>query len=431
MLKQIFYRKLLLTLLPIAGSLWPLSEAIAQKKLTLADCYALAREQYPLSKQKALLQRAEDFTLDNAFIARLPQVALNGQATYQSDVTQVPIKLPGISIESPPKDQYKIYAEVNENIYSGGALNIQEKMVSASTDVEEQKLEVELYKLQERINQLYFGILLIQEQIKQVELVKTDINAALKKMNAAVENGTALKSNVLALKAELLKNDQRITELKAAQLGYREMLGLLIGETIDEATVLDKPAPKSLSATIQRPELNLLDNQKKMVDLQERMVTAKNMPKLSLFGQAGYGRPALNMLENDFNSYFIGGLRFTWQLSGFLTANKEKELLQINRDQLDIQKENFIFNTNISLRQQSAEITKYQQLLSTDKEIVALRQDIRKVAATQLENGVITSSDYLRELDAEDSAKQNQLLHEIQLLLAQYTASATTGSTNQ
>jgi outer membrane protein TolC len=389
-------------MLLVAGSLWPFSRALAQKKLTLADCYALAKEQYPLSKQKALLQRAEDFTLDNAFIARLPQVTVNGQATYQSDVTQVPIKLPGISIESPPKDQYKIYAEVNENIYSGGALNIQEKMVSASTDVEEQKLEVELYKLQERINHLYFGILLIQEQVKQVDLMNADIDAALKKMNAALQNGTALKTNVYSLKAERLKNEQRITELKAAQQGYRDMLGLLIGETLDETTILEKPLPKNISTTVQRPELNLLENQKMMIDLQERMVTARNMPKLSLFGQAGYGRPALNMLESDFNSYFIGGLRFTWQLSGFLTSNKEKELLQINRDQLNIQKENFIFNTTISFRQQSAEISKYQQLLQSDKEIVALRQDIRKIAATQLENGIITSSDYLRELDAED-----------------------------
>jgi outer membrane protein TolC len=176
----------------VTGFLW-LPDAFGQKKLTIGECYTRAREQYPLSKQKALLERTEKYTLDNAFIARLPQVSVNGQATYQSDVTQVPIKLPGLSIETPPKDQYKIYAELNENIYSGGMTNIQEKMVSANTDAEEQKLEIELYKLQERINQLYFGILLIQEQVKQAELIKADITAALNKMNAAVANGTALK----------------------------------------------------------------------------------------------------------------------------------------------------------------------------------------------------------------------------------------------
>ncbi len=396
--------------------------------LRIEDCYTLAKQNYPQAKQRDLIQKSGAYSIDNIATGYLPQINIAGQASYQSAVTEVPIKVPGINIPSLSKDQYRLYGEVTQVVFDGGVIKQQKKMQEASTVVEAQTLEVELYKLNDRINQLFFGILLIDEQLKQTAITKSDVETVLKKTEASIANGAALKSSANVLKAEIIKTDQKATELKAMRRAYTDMLGLFINSNINENTVLVKPAPLITSIQIKRPELSLYDKQSTLFDVQQKMISAKNLPKFGLFVQGGVGKPALNMLSNKFEPYYLGGVRLNWSLSGWYTAKRERFLLTIRKQNTGIQKETFLYNTNMVLKQQQSEEDKWQTLLQTDDEMIALRTSVKNTSLAQLENGVITSSDYIRDVNAEDQAKQNKILHEIQLLQTQYNVKFTTSN---
>jgi outer membrane protein TolC len=395
------------------------------QSITLDSCYVLAKKNYPLIKQYELIAKSNEYTLENIAKGYLPQMNINGQATYQSDVTQLPKSIPGVKTLS--KDEYKIYAEANQVIYDGGVIKEQKKLQEANALVDLQQLEVELYKLKDRINQLYFGILLIDEQLKQNFLTKNDIQLGLNKIIAQIANGTALQSNADVLKAELLKADQQTIELNSNRKEFTDMLGLFINRHLNEKTIFIKPENIASSGEIKRPELLMYDEQNKIFDARNNLLTAKNNPKISFFVQGGYGRPAFNILSNNFDPFYIGGIRLTFPLSGFYTIRNERELINISRQKTDVQKNTFLFNTQLIMKQQSADITKFQAFLKTDDEIISLRTNVKKAALAQLENGVINSSDYLREVNAEDGARQNKILHEIQLLIAQYNERNTIG----
>lgn len=404
------------------------SKAFSQEKLTIDSCYIYARNNYPLIKQYQLIASTKEYSVSNASKSYLPQVNVNGQATYQSDVTKVPISLPNTTIPTLTKDQYKIYGEVIQPLTDMIIIHEQKELIKNNSIVEEEKLEVELYKLKERINQIYFGILLIDAQIKQTELLKKDIQSGIEKTSAAIANGTALKSNLNMLKAELLKAGQRTTELKSNRSGYVKMLSLLINKPIDERTNFETPAVRPVTLTINRPELKLFDAQKNIFSAQDKLINARNIPRLALFFQGGYGKPALNMLNPDFDFYYIGGLRLSWNISAFYTFKKDKGMLLLNRDMLELQRQTFLFNTQLSLTQQQSELKKLQELISSDDEIISLRSSIKKTANTQLENGTITVTDYVSYVNAEDLATQAKLFHQMQLLMTQYSAQNLSGN---
>ncbi|MGZ8557461.1 MAG: TolC family protein [Chitinophagaceae bacterium] len=390
-------------------------------KLTLEDAYSRAEKNYPAIKQKDLVRQTADLNSGNLSKNYFPQFSLNGQATYQSDVTKVDIPFPGINIPTPQKDQYKITADVSQSLYDGGATKQQKILVELNAGVEQQKVEVELYKLKERINQLYLGILYLDEQLKQVDLIKTDIQNGIKRVEAQVNNGVAFKSNLNVLKAELLKTDQRNIGLKASRKGYLETLGLFLNQTLTDDVELQQPAAPSsqaLTTAIQRPELRLYNEQVKLFGQQKNLIHSKNLPKANLFAQGGYGRPGLNVLDNQFDFFYIGGVKLNWSLSGLYTQKKEKQLVKINQQVVDIQKETFLLNTNTQLKQQQSDIEKLDKLIASDKEIIELRKMVKDAAKAQLENGVITANDYLREVNEEDQARQMLISHELQLLQA-------------
>ncbi|MEO8764317.1 MAG: TolC family protein [Ginsengibacter sp.] len=398
------------------------------KPLTIEDCYKLAQKNYPLVKQKELIAKTREYSLENASKDYLPQISFNGQATYQSDVTEIPIKIPNTTIPGISKDQYKIYTEIDQIISDGGVLKTQKQSIEVSATVEDQKLEVELYGLKERINQLFFGILLANEQDTLTEILKKDIQNGLAKIKAAIANGTALKTSADVLQAELLKVNQHTIELEATRNAFFKMLSQFIDQPVDENSVLEKPAQISVSPNITRPELSLFEKEQKMIDTQTKLLKAKIQPKIGLFLQAGYGRPALNMLKNDFTGYYIGGIRASWPLSNFYTNKKDKALLENNRKSIGIQKETFLFNVSNILQRQKEDVFKLRELVRSDDEIIVLRNRIKTTATAQLEFGVINSSDYLREVNAEAEAKQNQSMHRIQLLMAQYDQQTTSGN---
>jgi outer membrane protein TolC len=407
-----------------------LTVASYAQTLTLDECYALAEKNYPMVQQRELIARSAEYTIQNLSTGYLPQVSINGQATYQSDVTKVPVRIPGNSIPVLSKDQYKLYAEVNQTIYDGGVIRQQKESQEASAMIEQQKLEVELYKIRERINQLFFGVLLADEQLKQTQLLKNDIQLGIHKTEGALANGAAFKASLDMLKAELLKANQRSTELNALRSAYLDMLGLFLNQELTAQTTLTTPEAPGIPNEVKRPEMLMYDHQARSFEVQNKMIAARNRPRLGFFVQGGYGRPALNMLSNDFKSYYIGGLRLNWSLSGLYNLRRDHALIDVSRRNIDIQRETFVFNTNFTAKQQNAEVKKYSDLLASDDEIVALRNSVKKTASVQLENGVINSNDYLREVNAEDQARQNKIIHGIQWLMAQYALQTTMGNTN-
>lgn len=402
--------------------------------LSIDSCYAKARRNYPMVKQFGLIEKTKNYSLDNVSKGYLPQVNVGGQATYQSDVTQPTLNsdLPGGGtaplFETISKDQFKIYGEVVQPITDLFILSNQKDLIEKNAEVEAQKLEVELYKLHERIDQLFFGMLMIDQQIAQAEIMKKDIQIGIDKTNAAIANGAGLKNNLYVLQAEMLKADQQTTELSAARKSYADVLSLFIAEPVTEQSIIEKPEIPQFSAIITRPELEMYETQKQVFDISENIINTSNLPRFSFFVQSGLGRPALNMLSNDFNFYYLGGLRLYWSLSTFYTSRKEKEILGFNQNALDVQKETFLFNTGLVVKQQNNEVAKIESLLHTDSEIIALRENIKTTAQSQLSNGVISANDYVTYVNAEDKARQNLLLHQIQLLMVLYNNKTTTGN---
>ncbi|MGP8215877.1 MAG: TolC family protein [Bacteroidia bacterium] len=407
--------------------------ADGQTYLTIDTCYARARQNYPLIKQKGLVDKAKDFNISTAAKGYLPQLNFNGQATYQSAVTTVTISgLPpafrDISFPTPPKDQFNVHGEIDQNIYDGGVIKQQEQAQVANANTQEQNIEVQLYALKDRINQIFFGALLISEQLKQNHLTQRDIQSSIDKMQSSVANGTALKSNLDELQAELLQQQQNEVDLKASRKAYLDMLGIFISRSLDENTVLQTPREMIVSDSIHRPELSFYDLMKKSDDVQERMLDANNRPKFSYFFQGGYALPGLNGFDVNPALYYITGFRLTWSLGGFYTLKNQRQLLDIDRQTQDVQKDDFIFNTRITLKQQSADMIKLQEMISKDNEIIFKRTAVKDAAKAQVDNGVITVHEYINQLDAEDQAKQSLLLHKVQLLMDEYNYQNTSGN---
>ncbi|QHV97144.1 TolC family protein [Spirosoma endbachense] len=409
--------------------------AQAGQSLTIEDCYTLAKQNYPLIKQRALIQKTSAYSVENAAKGYLPQLTLSGQATYQNQTVDFSesalgaVIPPNVALPKISKDQYKVTGQVDQLIYDGGAIKYTQEARRTDAAIQEQNLEVSLYALRERVNQLFFGIALIDEQLKQTDLRKADIQSGVDKTQGALTNGTAFRSSLNELKAELIRADQATTELKASRRAYVTMLGALINQPLNDSTVFVRPQPITLSAQVNRPELTLYENQKRIYDVQEKQLQAAYRPKVSAFFQENYGRPTFNIINNTFDFFWIGGIRLNWALSSLYTTHRnDVQLLAINRQNVDIQRETFLFNTNLSLAQQSSDVQKYQDLIAQDNQIVDLRASVKNSANAQLQNGVITSHDYINQVNAENEARQNLILHQIQLLQAQYTHKNTSGN---
>jgi len=398
-------------------------------RLTLSQTYDLAQKNYPVIRQKELVKQTADITIENLQKAYLPQVTVNGQATYQSDVTGFNISFGGINIQAPDKDQYKVVADLNQLVYDGGVTRQQKVAAQLNADVQQQEVEVELYQLKDRINQVYLGILFLDEEMRQADLTKQDILNGLKRVEVQVKNGVALRSGLNELKARLLQNDQRIIELKESRKGLIRTLALFLNQPLNEETIVfERPDVNvTLDSSISRPELKLYNNQSSLVLHQNKLITSKNLPRVSLFAQGGYGKPGLDFLKNESVWFYTSGIRFTWPFGGLYTIKKEKEQTEINKEMVDVQKETFILNTNTTLKKQRSEIEKYIQIEGRDEEIIDLREQVKKASLAQLENGIITADDYLRVVNLEDLARQSLIIHQIQLLQAQINYQTTLG----
>lgn len=423
---NVFYKILLIGIL--LG--FKLSPGYGQqmKTLELEECYKLARLNYPMIKQHSLIEKTKDFSMDNMEKAILPQMNIAGQATHQSDVTSLPISLPNMDIPSISKNQYKVYAEISQSITGLLNLKVQKENLEASSAVETQKVEVEMYKLRERINNLFFSILMLDKQQEQIKISIVDLQSGIDKMETAVKNGVALRSSASNLQAERLKAEQRIVEVQYNKKSFLNVLSILIGQKLDDQVQLIVPKSATYSDQINRPEQALFSLQRKALDVQNKLIDDKSLPQFSMFVQGGVGQPALNMLSNKSQGFYIAGLRLAWNLNTFYTQRNEKSLVKTNQEMLDVQEETFVFNTKMNLSQQETEILKIQELLKTDQQIIELREQVKNSTLNQLNYGTATSNDYLIAVNVVEQAKQSLAIHEVQLLMAQYNLLTTSGT---
>jgi outer membrane protein TolC len=409
---------ILISLFIIAG-LYNLSA----NTLTLEICHENAKANYPLVKQYGLIEQTAEYNISNANKGYLPQLTLSARGTYQSQVTKLPITIPGVIIPELSKDQYQAVLEASQLIWDGGVISAQKKISNAGAEVEKKKLEVDLFSLYERINQLYFGILLLNEQLKQTEILQQELQINYDRIKTFKQNGVANQTDLDALKVEQLNANQRETELKSNRKSFLLVLSAMTGLAIDENTELSKPGIDLTvlnNTTNRRPELELFEAQNNMYESQKSLVNAGNLPKIGAFIQGGYGKPGLNMLTNEFSEFYIGGIRLSWNISGFYSQKNNLNKIETNKKSVDVQKETFLFNTELKTKQQQTEIQKLQQTLSNDDEIIRLRGNIKKTASVKVDNGTLTVTDLIREINAENLALQLKALHEIQLIMSVY-----------
>ena len=400
--------------------LWIVSSTISQAQtFTLQSIESLSIKNYPLIKQAAILNQTAQYSIDNIKKALYPQFSINGQATYQSDVTSISLPIAGFKANPLSKDQYKATAELQQTIYDGGINKKMQAVALASARVEILKNEVDLYKLKERVTQVYCAVLYTNEVIDQMNLLQKDLENALQKIEALYRNGMVFKNNVLQIKAQLLKNNQKLEEAIAAKRIVVDALELLANISIPNNAHFELPAEGTINTEdmeLTRPELFLFEAQKSSIEKQLGLVNAKTNPKLGAFVQTGYGKPGLNMLKNDFDWFSIGGVKLQWSLGGYYTAKKEKNILQNQAALVQNEKETYSLNNRVQLRQQVDEIAKLEKLIQSDKQIVELRDQIKNTSLVQLNNGVITANDYLKEINEYDLANQALVQHQTQLI---------------
>ncbi|MGE6218980.1 TolC family protein [Nubsella zeaxanthinifaciens] len=391
--------------------------------VSLEQCYVWARENYPDIAKLELMDRAEGYELSNLGKRFLPQLAISGQASYQSQTVDFQYavgRLPGISLPSVAKDQYRIQGEVSQLIYDGGDLGQQKALARANVALQKQRTEISLYAVRQRLNSIYFSILLMDEQAKRNVLHAENIKVQIRKMEASVKNGTALRSSLDELRAELLHIQQQDVEYQTSRQAYMHILSLFIGKQLSEGTKFSRPRTPADDRGIDRPELRAFELQRSVYKIQRRQLEVAYLPQISAFFQAAYGRPTLNIIENRFGPWYITGLRVSWSLGSLYLLSNKRKLFDLNEATVETDSRTFLLNTKLELAQQDAQVAKYVKLIAEDEKLIGLRTSIRTAAEAQLENGVITTSEYVQKVNAENLAWQSRIFHQLQLLQARY-----------
>ena len=406
---------------------------------TLDDCQQAAENNYPLIQQYGLIEKTTQLTMVNIQKGWLPKVSAQAQATYQSDVTAWPNEMKtmmsgmGIDMKGLTKDQYRVGIDVQQTIYDGGVIGSQKRIAREQGKVQAAQNEVNIYNVRKRVNEMYFGLLLIDEQIKLNSDLQTLLAGNERKLESMTKRGTAAESDLHNVKAERLNAVQKGIELASQKQMLQRMLSTFCGIEINN---IQKPQVKvdgrSLTAENQRPELKALDAQIGVLIAQEKALNAALMPKVGLFAQGFYGYPGLNMFEDMMRHKWswngIIGARITWNLDAIYTRKNDKTKLQLQRDMTENSREVFLFNNNLERIQQQENIVRYQKLMAQDGEIVLLRSAVRKAAESKLAHGIIDVNDLVREINQEHAACVQQSVHEIEMLKEIYDNKYTTNN---
>lgn len=416
-------RYLLLTILAIIG----VGVVSAQ---SLDECRRLAREHYPEIRQYDLISQTEQYNLSNAARAWIPQVALSGQATYQSATPTYPeafssiMQANGIEMTGIRKDQYKVALNVSQNIWDGGMSRANRAIAEAEAAEQRSRLEVSLYDLQSRIDNLYFGILLLDERMAQTEALVAVLESNLARMRTYYNNGVAIAADVDAVEAELLTARQTLGQVESSRASYRRMLEVFIGQELT-CENLERPAMCEVaSRTSARPELAMFEAEEGKLEAQRRAVNTSVMPRFTAFAEGYYGYPGMDMFKSMVSSEWslnaIVGVRMSWNIGAFYTKKNNLDKLNAAKQQIAVQRDVFLFNTEMQTTQQDGEIARLHKAIEDDDRIVELRRRVRMAAEAQLENGVIDATDLLRKITDETNAALARSTHEIELLQTIY-----------
>jgi outer membrane protein TolC len=397
--------------------------------VTLGHCLSRAQANHPLFGQYDLMASSSGLKIKNLNKNYLPEMNINGDAHYQSAVTEIPSVIPSFAPEPLDKDQYKISLDVTEVIFDGGITKRNKDVETIDNEINQQSVGVDLYRFKDKVIASYFNIIALQESKGLLEVTRENIESRLKEVESGVRNGVVLASNADILKAELLKLDQRDIEIEAGISSGYKVLSILTGDTILYGTHLnwDSPVISSYIAGQDRPEYALYRLQQQKAESLKKLASSKLMPKLLAYGQAGYGKPGFNMLLNQFDDYYVVGAKLSWNFYNWNKTRNEKSILDINKEIIESNKKTFDQNLATDLERRMAEITKIETLLPKDQEIVDLRAGIVKTYASQLQNGIITATEYITELHAETEARLNLRIHQVQLVRAKYEYLATAG----
>ena len=406
---------------------------------TLDECQQAAEKNYPLIQQYGLIEKTTRLTIVNIQKGWLPQVSAQAQATYQSDVTAWPNEMKtmmsgmGIDMQGLTKDQYRVGIDVQQTIYDGGVIGSQKRIAREQGKVQTAQNEVNIYHVRKRVNEMYFGLLLIDEQIKLNNDLQTMLAGNENKLESMTKRGTAAESDLQSVKAERLNAVQKATELASQKQMLQRMLSAFCGM---EVTEVRKPQVKAdgggVMAENRRPELKALDAQLSVLNAQEKALNAALMPKVGVFAQGFYGYPGMNMFEDMMRHKWswngIIGARITWNIGALYTRKNDKAKLQLQRNMTENSREVFLFNNYLDQIQQNEDIARYQKLMAQDGEIISLRQAVRKAAESKLAHGIIDVNDLVREINQENAACVQQSVHEIEMLKEIYDNKYTTNN---
>ena len=395
---------------------------------TLEECQQAAEKNYPLIKQYGLIAKTTQLTVKNIQKGWLPQLTASAQATYQSAVTTWPESMQtmyqqmGLNMKELRKDQYKISVDLQQTIYDGGAISSQRNIAQQEGKVQEAQTETNLYQVRRHINEMYFSLLLLNEQIQLNEDVKALLQSSEKKLSAMVKGGTAATSDLDNVRAERLSVEQQNENLKQQKLMLQRMLSVFCGLEVNDT---QKPAPIQIATSVSnRPEMRLYNSQLELTEAKEKALDTQLRPKLGLFVQGFYGYPGLNMFEDMMNRKWslngIVGVKLSWNVSALYTHKNDKARLSAQREMIENAREVFLFNNKLEEIQQNENINRYQTMMKSDDEIIVLRTNVRKAAESKLAHGIIDVISLLREINNENAAKTQQTIHEIDMLKEMY-----------
>ena len=408
---------------------------LAVQGQTLQECQQAAERNYPLIRQYGLTEKTTQLTVENIGKAWLPQVTATAQATYQSDVTAWPEQMQavyqqmGLNMKGLRKDQYRVGIDVNQTVYDGGAIRSQKDIARMQGEVEQAQTEVTMYQVRRRVNEMYFALLLADEQIRlNADLEKT-LSGSEEKLSAMFHRGTASESDYLSVKAERLKVAQQGEDIKAQRKSFAMMLSTFCGIEVRNPS---KPAAITRTTTstlTSRPELKVIEARLRLADVQEESLDAALKPRLGVFAQGYYGYPGYNLFEDMMHHRWswngMVGARLSWNIGALYTRKNDKAKIQLMRDMAENSREVFMYNNTLEQIQQNENIDRYRRMMQADDEIVSLRTSVRQAAESKLSHGIIDVNDLLKEINAENSAQTQRTIHEIQMLKEMYELSFT------
>lgn len=402
--------------------------AVSAHAQTLEECQQAAEKNYPVIKRYDLIGRTTELTVSNLKKEWLPRITASAQATYQNAVAAWPESIKsvyqrmGLDMKGLKKDQYKVGIDVQQMLYDGGVISSQKRIARQEGKLQEVQNDVNQYQLRQRVNEMYFSLLLLNEQIRLNDDVKALLLSSEKKLAAMVKGGTAATSDYENVMAERLGVEQQNSSLKAQQQMLQRLLSVFCGMEVNH---LQKPKPAEVSTTTNnRPELSMFDSQIKLVEAKEKALNARLMPKLGLFAQGYYGYPGYNIFEDMMDRKWtlngIVGIKMSWDLSAFYTHKNDRERLNMERKMAENAREVFLFNSRLDEIQHTEDVDRYQKMVQADEEIITLRTNVRKAAESKLAHGIIDVNSLLREINNENAAKAQQAIHEIDMLKEMY-----------